>query len=556
MRGLSIIQRIFKKRLSRATIETLSDLTNTARDQAQEQSRELSQLCAGKESSIGFGKTGSGQQVAVPFSDAIRHGLVLGASGSGKSFFGLSLIAQLLQNNASPIAPSFGLLDPKGELFAKTVRLIYAYLYRCTPQERERLIKRIVIIDFGQESGKFITPYNILVHQAELPDEIMVGNRIDTIAEQFSGLSEMSVRMKLIAKYLFLLLAEFDLPISYIERLCNDQVLMKALVEKSTNPQIRDYFLYRFEDESRSTMLALRQRIDSLLMSEGVRLSLSATSVPDFAALQDQGAIILINTAGRMITRGIAELLQGLVLSDIKQSIFRRSNSGQRFLWFFDEAQNLYKTSANKEHMVDLFTMARSFNSHLVLLTQSLTSAVRDADILNSITGNASWVVLLRSTLRDAELLSPAIPISGTMPKPKPNPFEPIHYFTDREELKLQLNEITKLPNRSAYCWLKAHLSKAVKITTPLVLPDHEIAGCPSEAFEQFMKAERLGQGVTKAEIGKALSQHEQRLSQLFKTPDSSIDLPFAKENQGTKTSKRSVLHRLEEEYSRKTQRK
>src|SRR5437016_1990183 len=119
MRGIRVIQRLFKKRINQATRQALNDLTRGMRDQAEEQSRELSQLAAGKESTIAFGKIDSGQQIALPFSDAIRHGLVLGASGSGKSFIALSLISQLLQNNVLPSGPSFGLLDPKGELFAR-----------------------------------------------------------------------------------------------------------------------------------------------------------------------------------------------------------------------------------------------------------------------------------------------------------------------------------------------------------------------------------------------------------------------------------------------------
>src|SRR5205807_1603466 len=154
------------------------------------------------------------------------------------------------------------------------------------------------------------------------------------------------------------------------ERLCLDPVLLNGLAEKSENAQVRDYFQHRFADESQSTFLALRQRIDSLLVSEGVRLSLSASSAPDFAVMQDKGYIFLINTAGRNITRGISELLQGIVLSDIKQSVLRRTNCDQKVLIFMDEAQSLFKPSAkaNKEHMVDLLTMSRSFGSFVVLI--------------------------------------------------------------------------------------------------------------------------------------------------------------------------------------------
>src|SRR5205823_4226288 len=145
----------------------------------------------------------------------------------------------------------------------------------------------------------------------------------------------------------------------------------------SVSLPVKDYFLYRFDDESKATLLALRQRLESLFISESVRLSLSAPTAPDFTVLQDTGAIILINTAGRNISRGVSQLLQNLLLSDLKQSVFRRSNARQRMLWFLDEAQEIYKSRVNKEHMVDLLTMARSFGSFFALITQSLTSAVR-----------------------------------------------------------------------------------------------------------------------------------------------------------------------------------
>jgi hypothetical protein len=282
-----------------------------------------------------------------------------------------------------------------------------------------------------------------------------------------------------------------------------------------------------------------------------VRLSLSAPSAPDFAALQDQGSIILINTAGHNITRGISELLQGLILSDIKQSVFRRKNQEQKFIWFFDEAQNLYKTSANREHMVDLLTMARSFGSFFVLLTQSLTSATRDQDILNSILGNVRWVVMLRSTLRDAGLIAPAISVTGTVFKSRRNPFEPAQTMSESEELKAHLNEITKLPDRTAYCWLKAYLDKAVKITTPLVPPPHEIAGCSPEQFDAFMKAEKVGQGLSKAAIDKTIKDREQSLKEMLRPRRGPA--PTTNPTEGAKRKRKQALAKsLEEEYSTK----
>src|ERR1041385_9114871 len=380
MRGIRFAQRVFGRKLAREIEDTIEAYASLARRQRRELAEGLAKLGADDSSNIFLGTTAWEQAIELPLDKLAAHGLMLGASGAGKSYSALSIILQILNSASFPNSISFGILDAKGELFQLITNYLYAYLYRLAPAQRAAIAKKIIIIDFS--NTEVIAPYNILAHREYLSDELMIADRIDTISEQFSGLSDMSVRMKMIAKYFFLLMAEFGLPLPLFERLCSNPALLTALVEKSKNKQVRSYFSNRFENENQSTLLALWQRLDSLQVSEGVRLSLSASSAPDFARLQDEGYIILVNTAGRNITRGSSELLQSFVLSDIEQSIFRRSNHDRKFLWFFDEAQNLFTTSANREHMVDLLTMARSFGSFFVMLTQSLSSAIRDSDIL------------------------------------------------------------------------------------------------------------------------------------------------------------------------------
>jgi DNA helicase HerA-like ATPase len=409
------MQWLFKCRLRRASQCAIAELAGAEQRQQEATARELAHLSETSCSAIQLGTTEWKQSVRLPAKDIANHSLIVGASGSGKSFMALNLICQMLDQLANSQAVTFGILDAKGELFERALSYVYAFLYRMKPDERERFKKRIVTIDFANPES--LTPYNILAQQRHLADEIMVANRIDTISEQFAGLSEMSVRMKMILKYFLLLMTEFKLPLPMFETLCNDPVLLQGLVERSTSLQVKDYFLYPFDDESKATLLALRQRLESLFISESVRLSLLATTVPDFTQLQDKGAIILINTAGHNISRGVSQLLQNLLLSDLKQSVFRRTNPEQRVVWFLDEAQEIYKSRVNKEHMVDLLTMARSFGSFFSLITQSLTSAVRDTDVLNSILTNVRWLVMLRSTLRDAELIAPGLALTGRLTK-------------------------------------------------------------------------------------------------------------------------------------------
>lgn len=83
-----------------------------------------------------------------------------------------------------------------------------------------------------------------------------------------------------------------------------------------------------------------------------------------------------------------------LILSDLKQSVFRRTKPHIKYLWFLDEAQHLLKSLTNRENLAELLTQSRSFGTYLCLMTQSLSSAVRDADILNTIMTNIRWWLL------------------------------------------------------------------------------------------------------------------------------------------------------------------
>jgi len=359
------------------------------------------------------------------------------------------------------------------------------------------------------------------------------------------------VRMKMILKYFCLLLAEFELPLPILEQLCTDPLLLRALVERSQNPQVRDYFLNRFEQENGSTLMALRQRVDALLVSEGVRLSLSASSAPDFASLQDRGAVLLINTAGPNISRSVSEVLQGLILSDITQSVFHRTYPARPFWWAFDEAQNLFRNQANREHMVNLLTMSRSFGSFFLMLTQSLTSAVRDQDVINAILANVRWVVMLRATLRDAELIASAIPVTGRVPKPKHNPFEPTKFMTETEEVKATLKEITRLPDRRAYCWLKASLDTAVKMMTPYVPQPHEVAGCTERELTDFMQSTPLNRGMRRQEAIASIEQQQRRLRELLR-PQPVVVASRESMRETGNTGGRTLVEALEKEYGKK----
>src|SRR5207247_9356013 len=105
--------------------------------------------------------------------------------------------------------------------------------------------------------------------------------------------------------------------------------------------------------------------------------------------------------------RATARTLQALFLSDIRQAVFAR-RSRTPYLWMCDEAQNFFRTRYLRENMADLLTMSRSFGSFFLYLTQNLSTALQDRDMLEVLHTNIRWSLSRRGTARDAALLHTA----------------------------------------------------------------------------------------------------------------------------------------------------
>ncbi len=310
---------------------------------------------------------------------------------------------------------------------------------------------------------------------------------------------KLSLRGAAVLKNILMLLAEFNLPLTYLEGVLGDDAFRQKLLLRSKNGAVRVYFQRYFLQEGKQTIAALRARMEALFASEGVRLALSGSTAPDFKRLQNEGKIVLVNCAGPTITRGVRLLLQGLVLSDIRQSIFARPNNPPvTYLWYADEAQNFFLTKQQQENMADILTMARSFGSFFYFLCQNLSTAIPDARILEQLHTNIRWSLTLRGTPRDAQFLRSALPVSGRLARPDPQPFRERTVFSPEEERSLVLEGIAHLPDRVGYLWLKTRSAEAIKLSTSRVeLPEGE----------EFRSAiERLRQDAT---LGSRLSEKE-----------------------------------------------
>jgi len=418
---------------------------------------------------VDLGKTTWGESVDIPLSELVNAcGFATGGMGSGKTMAACLTLDAMVKRMPQLRSMSFGVLDAKGELFERALFLIGRRLDDLQGSARQELLDRIVIIDFS--SREAVSQYNILSRWPYTERDFFVTSRLETLRELLPSGEKLSLRGATVLKNALALLSEFGLPLTYLNHLLESQTLRAKLLARTKNPELRAYFGRHFAKEGQQTIGALRARMESLVASDGVRLALSGSTAPDFRHLQNEGKIVLVNCAGQSITRGVRLLLQGLVLSDIRQAIFSRPNNPPvSYLWLADEAQNFFLTRQQQEDMADVLTMARSFGSFFLFLCQNISTAVSDSRILEILHTNIRWTLTLRGTPRDAQFLRSALPVTSRRPRPEPHPYRERTYYSREEERALLLEEIANLPDRTGYLWLKTRSPEAVKIETRTV---------------------------------------------------------------------------------------
>jgi hypothetical protein len=417
---------------------------------------------------VRLGVTDWGEPVIVPLQFLVEAcSVVTGGMGSGKSLFATLVIDALIRHMPELSTLSFGVIDAKGELFDRALYLLGRRLEALHGEAREALRRRVVIVDFSAREA--VSPYNILARFPHAEEDFFIASRLETLKELLPAGEKLSLRGASVLKPALTLLAEFNLPITHLGELLGNDRFREKLLAKSRSPDVRTYFERHLKAESKATLAALRVRMETLVASEGVRLALSGRTAPDFRALQDEGKIVLVNCAGASITRGVRMLLQGLVLSDIRQAVFARPTEPPvKYLWFADEAQNFFRNRQQGEDIADLLTMARSFGSYFSLICQNLTTAVPDTRTLEILYTNIRWSISFRGTPHDAQFLRPALPVSGRRRRPEPNPYRERSLYSPEEERSLLLEGIASLPDFTGYLWLKARSREALRITTQL----------------------------------------------------------------------------------------
>lgn len=493
-----IMNLVFGQRLRLETTRYLEELASAPARISREQSAAvLKKLASVHGPTVTLGTTALGQSVRLPINEILTSsGLVTGASGSGKTYAILLILRTLIEQLPQNQSFGFGILDPKSELFEATLYLLaqrLADLDRNDPQAAAALRRRIVILDFSAKA--LISEYNILARPADIEPGFFAASRADLLGDLMAGNDSLSLNGNAVLRKVVRLLVENNLPATWIEPVLHNDSLRGRLVANCDDEEFKNYFA-RFHTIPSQVINALSRRVESLFAaSESVRLALSGSTAPDFRSLQDQGKIILANCFGKNLSRSVAQLLQALVLSDVRHGVFSRRRKDS-FLWVLDESQVFFGNERLRDHMNDLLCLARSFGSFFICLTQNVSTAVHDARMLANILTNSKWTLSLRSQPADCAFLKPALAVTGRRLRPQINPFEEPGFYSLNEERAMELESVASLPDRTGFLWLRSRSDEALKITTEtLAIPRGEAL---ESAIEALRSDPEVGGRVTR----------------------------------------------------------
>ncbi len=188
------------------------------------------------------------EEVTIPLVDLIRsHGLVTGGTGSGKSMFALLILKALIEGESRGQAMGFGVIDAKGDLFQGALYLLgqrLQELARQNPKAARELRRRVVIYDFS--SSDPVSSYNVLARWPNTEPNFFAFNRADLLLDLLAGSDKLSLGSISLLRKLILLLSEFDLPITYLTDILDDEPLRTRLLSRSRQTAMRQYFVRQF----------------------------------------------------------------------------------------------------------------------------------------------------------------------------------------------------------------------------------------------------------------------------------------------------------------------
>jgi uncharacterized protein DUF87 len=375
-----------------------------------------------------------------------QHAWITGGTGSGKTFFVLSLLLQILGEGSHPVI----VVDLKGELSTLLRETIFPAL--ATRGEHSSLLRDLRIIRPFDRA--FLPMLRVTRPEPGVSPEIQAQAIASSIEDALGeGLGGRMLRTFL---RLTRLAIERDQPLTEVLRWLEEPGALAREARQSRDPRIRRYAAGMFRRENETSIDALLARLDTFLFLPETRLCLSAPSCVSFHECLDHG-VTLVDlgdppAGAERAARFWAGVLVGrLTRAILSREVTDRSPQAWIVLEEFQEALGRSQT----EQFGRLLALARYKRVGLCFVNQQVgqVAAVEPA-LVKLLRTNTGIEAAFRCSLEDARGFAHALPTPrGTR--------SAAHARDDLTE------EMTRLPDRTFYLWLKRQPFRAQKVRSP-----------------------------------------------------------------------------------------
>lgn len=375
------------------------------------------------------------EAVELPLAEVLRHSVVLGKSGGGKTYLVEAVVGQLLQETSDGVCVT--VIDMKGE----TVDLLLALLQLMDPAVRP-LPSQVCTLAPGLGYGLPLNPLTRVEGMDESTQAGVVVHLLDGLSDQSFG-----PRMTNIARWLVRAAMALDGSLLDVHRILTDDEFAGRVAAHMPDVEVRAYLQRTFPKERAESREALRARIENLLAIPAARAMLCAAgSVPPERLLESR--LTLVNLAlGRLGGTRVARFIGNWVVTLLTAAIFARKALGNKRHSYvvIDEWQELTKVAA--DDIEDVLARARSTGVSLTLINQ-YASQIRTASqaLWDGVRTNAMLEVFFRPNEDDLHHVEAALPVTGRMV----DPLRLDRLLPEHEERRLLVRFLKNLQPRQA----------------------------------------------------------------------------------------------------------
>ena len=331
---------------------------------------------------------GDETSVFLDTSQRLRHTYVIGASGTGKSTFLLSMIAQDMSQGHG-----IAVLDPHGDLIDDVLAHI--------PEHR---LSDVILIDPADE--EFPVALNVLSAHSELEKVLLSSDLVGVFRRLSTSWGDVMTSVMGNAVLAFLESTEGGTLLD-LRRFLVDAEFRKRFLGTVTDPEIVYFWQREFPLLKGTPQSPLLTRLDTFLRPKLIRYMVAQKNDRlDFRAAIDGRKIILARLSQGAIGEENSFLLGSLLVAKINQAATSRQEQEQSkrvpFFLYVDEFHNFITPSISS-----ILSGARKYGLGLTLAHQDMRQLKsRSEEVSSAVLGNAYTRVVFRVGDQDAKTLS------------------------------------------------------------------------------------------------------------------------------------------------------